>query len=166
MKLEYLSTLDETIETQILWLRGVNTIVKWRLWGVFYWIVIASLFYTFSSGPALNKILGGLAIGGLVGGNLVFNAENSLKRKIRKLILKKTGVFDPAPAIVTLLGNKLEFSSRDSTITFDLKKIKSVEHKKGGLVLDFQEGKLLYLPQNAFNEINEKEKWLSAIKAV
>lgn len=44
--------------------------------------------------------------------------------------------------------------------------MKSVEHKSGGLVLNFQEGKSLYLPQNSFNDINVKEKWLSTIDAV
>ena len=163
MKLEYLSTLDETIDTQMLWLRDLNTVTKWRLWGAFYWFVIVALVFGFATGPTINKIVIGIVFGGLLGGNLVFNAENVLRKKLKKIILKKAGTFEPAPAIVTLFDSQIEFSSRGTTTEFNLNKIKSVENIKSGLVLNFYEGKLLYLPNNAFNDNNQKEIWLNTI---
>lgn len=166
MKLEYLSTLDEVIETQMLWLRDLKTVTKWRLWGVFYWFVIAALFFGFATGQTINKIVFGTVFGGLLSGNLVFNAENVLRRKLKKILLKKAGTFEPAPATVIFSGSQIEFSSRGTTTVFNLNKIKSFENIRNGLVLNSREGNLLYLPNNAFNDNNERVTWLNAINEI
>lgn len=163
MKLEYQSTLDDVIETQMLWLRDIKTVAKWRIWGGFYWILIATLIFTFATGPTINRLLIGVFLGGLVGGNLVFNAENALKRKMKKLILKKEGTFEPATAVVTVSGSIIEFSSRGTTVEFNLQDIESLENEKSGLVVNFKKGRILYIPSYAFNGDDEKDMWLKEL---
>ncbi len=165
MKLEYLSTLDEAVETKILWLKDLNTVNKWRLWGVFYWLGITTLFVALAPGPVEIKIGIGFVLGGLTCGNLVFNAEKLLRRKIRKIILKKTKTFEPAPAVVTLSGSTLDFSSRGVTVEFNLKEIISLQNTQKGLIVNFEKGKLLYLPNAAFTDTDEKDTWVNAINS-
>ena len=149
----------------MLWLRDVNTVTKWRLWGVFFWVVIAASTFIFATGPAINKLLIGCVFGGLVGGNLVFNAENAIKNKMKKIILKKEGTFEPAPAVVTMSDSVVEFSSRGTTVEFNRTDIESVEDSKSGLVVNFKKGRLLYIPSYAFDGDHEKKVWLSELES-
>ncbi|EKF73444.1 hypothetical protein A11A3_13865 [Alcanivorax hongdengensis A-11-3] len=165
MKLKYLSTLEEAVETQILWLRDLNTVAKWRLWGAFYWALVAALVYAFATGPTINKLAIGLVLGSFLGGNLVFNAEGALRKKLKKIILKKSGEFEPSQVTVILSDSSIEYSARGITLEFDRSKLTSVVSSEIGLVATFNDGNLLYIPELALSNEDDKEGWFVAIKA-
>lgn len=163
MKIEYITTIDEIIDTQLLWLRGTNIYAQWIAWGIFFWVLIIFLIAYFSTGPLINKLFAGLLLGGFVGGSLIFNHKSMIRKKLKKVLVKKLGSEEPIPAKIILANDKIEYSSNYSSTSFMLEGLEKIEELSNGLVLNFSKGGLFYIPNTAFGSQVEQKKWKEAL---
>lgn len=159
MKIEYDTTIDEMVTTQMLWLRGTNTVEKWQAWGVFYWSAIMFLIVYFGNGSLISKSLAGFVVGGVIGGRMVFDPKSMIKKRIRKILVKKLGSESSIPSTVQITEDKFEYSSNNSNISFHLKDLSEIEEVDDGLLLNFTQGNINYIPDSAFQSDAEKIKW-------
>ena len=166
MKIEYDTTIDEMITTQMLWLRDTKTFEKWMAWGVFYWLGIVFLVVYFGNGPLFNKLLVGFLFGGVIGGRMVFNPKSMIRKRLRKVLVKKLGSDNTVPASLLLTEDRLEYSTNNSSIAMLLKDLAKVEEIEDGLFLDFTKGNINYIPFCAFENDAEKEKRIGALSEI
>lgn len=154
-----MTTIDEIVETQLLWLRGTNIFSKWIAWGVFLWVLIVFLITYFGDGPVVNKIFVGILLGGFIGGNVIFNYKSIIRKRIKRVLIKKLGFDEPFPATVIMENDKIEYSSNCSTTSFRLSDLECFEELSDGLALNFKKGGLLYISNAAFCSESEQSEW-------
>lgn len=163
MKIEYEVTVDEMIETQLLWLRGTNVFKKWIAWGVFYWLLVVALITYFAEGDTIVKLAVGFIFGAFLGGPIILNHKSLIGKRIRKLLLKKLGNEQLGLARVCINNERVEYASNDTVISYNLSALVKVEEIDKGLLLDFSKGQIIYLPKAAFDTEEVLSQWKSKL---
>ena len=166
MKIEYSVTLDEIVETQLYWLRGSGVYEKWIIWGCSYWVLITLIIVYLGNGNIFIKFLVGAIFGALVGGPIIFRRKELIAKRLRKTLVKKLGEENNIHATVEIDGENIIYESEDTVFKYALKNLKSAEIVENGLLLDFDKGKLIFLPNKAFESKEQLECWVNEIESI
>jgi len=166
MELEYSSTIDEILDTQMLSLEESNIFIQWIAWGILLWVLTAFLIVYFGEGALINKLLIGVFLGGIVGGRMVFGYKALIRKRLKKVIVKKRGDANPFPARVKLTDDKIEYSSEHLSMAFQLSALKQVRNVEEGIALYFRRGGLLYIPDTAFGSEDVQMRWKNRLHEI
>ena len=166
MRIEYDTTIDEMVTTQMLCLRGSSSFSKCRNWGLFYWAGITFLVIYFGSGPVISKALVGLLFGALIGGRMTLDPKSIARNRIRKVLMRKLGSQTSFPSSIQLTDDEIEYSANHSTISFQLNDLSTVEEINNGLLLDFTRSNIQYIPDSAFKSNVEKIEWKRSLDEI
>lgn len=164
MKIEYQTTIDEMVTTQMYWLRNSGVFGQWVAWGALWWVSIGALVFYFAEGPLINRLLVSVIFGGIVGGTMIFGHKSMIRQRMRKVFVRRIGSDQPIPATILLDDGKIEYRADNVSIAFRLEDLARVEEPDDGIFLDFARGNVLFIPNSAFTSQQERGNWKSALK--
>ena len=148
MKIEYKITLDEVVETQLLWLRDTDIFKQWVIWGMFYWLLAISLVVYFAEGHLPIKLFFGFILGAFIGGPIIFNRKALIRKKLHKFIVKKYGHDNFGMACVSIDDENIVYANEDVTSSYKLNSLKDIEDTEKGILMIFSKKKNHLLTKN------------------
>lgn len=166
MKIEYQTTIEEMVTTQMHLLRGTKIFAnEVATFGVL-WVLFAVLIVYFGVGSLVTKLLVAFLLGGFMFGIPMRDTKTRVRKRLKKFIVKKMGSDKPFPASFHLFDEKIEYSSDHISIAFLLKDLTKVEDVEYGIFLDFIKGSVIYIPDAAFTNDTERTLWKDKLNEI
>ncbi len=166
MKIEYETTIDEMVTTQMLLLRGTWAFGIEIATYLFLWVLVSTLIVYSGTGPLVNKLFFSFLFGLFICVFPVLNIKARTRKRLKKFLVRRMGSDKPFPANFHLFDGKIEYSADHVSVTFLLRDLKKVEEVESGIFLDFIKGSVIYIPDVAFKNDTEKMQWKNKLNEI
>ena len=164
MKIQYKSTIDEAVDTQIRLLNTSDVAKSWKLKG-FIWAPI--LFFGFYFGiPDEQNIK--LIFASIV--SIVFIIiyipiyKNTVKKRIRKLIVEQLGTDKPVQCEYEFSEESIIFRRIGTEIRFKWDNVQKIIENDKDIEFRISNGGIAVIPNRIFSSAEQKVEWLNFAK--
>lgn len=164
MKIQYRSTIDEAVDSQIRLLKTSGVARQWWIKG-FLWVPI--LFFGFYFGIPDE---GSVKIASGCFASIIFiilylaTHRKTIAKRLRKFTIEQLGTKEPVQSEYEFREDVLIFRKLGTEIRFRWENVQKVIENDKDVELRIAEGGIAVIPYRIFKNSEQKEKWIEFIK--
>ncbi len=165
MKIQYESTIDEAVDSQIRLLKSSGVAKRLKLQGLIWAPLLFTGFYLGIPDEKNVKLFFAFFVSILF--ILVYFAtyKKSTNKRIRKFLIEQLGTEDPVSSEYEFTEEHLIFRKLGTEIRFEWNSVEKLIENENDIEIRISKGGIAVIPNRIFSEIEPKDKWLNFIKS-
>ena len=156
MKIQYESTIEEAVYSQMRLLEVSKVLRKWKWQGLLAAPILGALFYTFIPSDQGTKMMFAFFIPIIFLLQYPFTFKSNIRRKVRRALIKQLGTDDPIPCEYEVTDEGIIFKKQGTEIKFPWSKLTAINNTKEYIELIFENVGISLIPKHALQEVQVK----------
>jgi hypothetical protein len=164
MKIQYESTIDEAVDTQIRLLKTSSVAKRWKLQGLIWAPILFFVFYFGIPDEKIVKLVFGFFTGIIFVIIYFATYKKTIKKRTRKFLVEQLGTEEPISSEYEFTDENLIFRKLGTEIRFEWDKVEKLIENKNDIEVRIYKGGIAVIPNRIFSGTEQRDELLNFIK--